>query len=467
VPVTYNTIEPISGSSFPSWNTWWPADSGCGPIFVHDVEGGTEPPVGETIWYEPESVSSWKTRGISGRSHTHPPFTHTPYSISKVTTRLNLLKREQGQNGIVAYRQYGRVTNTGSQCVPTLLRTEQIGPLFPKWREVTHQFVGLNYLINQIDEADVVKAIASVQSELEAEALTQYDALTDIAQLGDLPALVRDVSGGLYSIIRSLMGRYNINDMRFAASLPIWQLLKHPKKALRQLGGAWMKYRYAIMPLLYSYHDAVKAMARGKDVTTRKTAWVMPTDLKTHLPPSNMNYSYTETVGGVFIRGCYYQHFSMEAIAQMAGVGFNPFVTAWELIPYSFVIDWFVNIGDFITRSTTHSLAQVRYASISRRNSYLTRTYVHYPNESHPVSVALRWCTPWVGPVPPFSPSQTISRPEESQLWKTVEVNEYSRWPVSVGDAQLSFNPSLNWRRLVDSAVMANNRLGRLMRSLK
>ena len=43
----------------------------------------------------------------------------------------------------------------------------------------------------------------------------------------------------------------------------------------------------------------------------------------------------------------------------------NPFSTAWELVPLSFVVDWFVNIGDYITALTSHSPHAQQVATLS------------------------------------------------------------------------------------------------------
>ena len=49
---------------------------------------------------------------------------------------------------------------------------------------------------------------------------------------------------------------------------------------------------------------------------------------------------------------CYYALGPNEKARTMAqwNLGSNPLLTAWELVPYSFVVDWFVPIGDFINQ---------------------------------------------------------------------------------------------------------------------
>ena len=47
---------------------------------------------------------------------------------------------------------------------------------------------------------------------------------------------------------------------------------------------------------------------------------------------------------------------------QSANVLASPVVTGWELIPYSFVLDWFVNVGDVLTAWKAFSLADYTFS---------------------------------------------------------------------------------------------------------
>jgi len=60
-----------------------------------------------------------------------------------------------------------------------------------------------------------------------------------------------------------------------------------------------------------------------------------------------------------------------------------------------------------------------------------------------------------------------LSNPEGYFPVKTVEIDGYSRGLFYVGDAHLGWNPSLNWRRLLDSGVMSLNLIRSLMRSFR
>lgn len=386
--------------------------------------------------------------------------------MSRITDRQFLVKRLNGNQSVQRMVQYGHASGYPN-CQYKLDRTDSSEIEVLKWREATHyvNFIP-EYVVNNFIQAEVDAAIQDVTDRVAVEALTQYDALTDIVEAREIPRLVRSVSSDLYQILKILKGRYDINDLRFASQIPITKLLKHPKRVLRKLGEEWMSYRYGIMPLVYSYRDAVKAAKRGKEVYTRKSASVVPKPTGV-VANKSIVCKITEYVGDTIIRGTVYQYFTWERAAQLASVGFNPLVTLWEEIPYSFVIDWFVNVGDYITRTTSQSMSTNQWACISQRTNLTKRTSVNYPNQDITVSSGLQRCFPWNGAIPPNPPAQTISRPAETQPLYETETQSYSRWLVSLGAARLVVKPNLSWRRLIDAAVMANNQLSALNRYFK
>lgn len=370
------------------------------------------------------------------------------------------MRRGDCTSGYDVYYQYGRVPFIGGNCVPTPSDAPHTGPLRSEWRNVTHEIVCTSYTTNGFDANDLSKAVASVQADVTNRALTSYDILTDLAEAREIPSLVRSVSSDLYSILRSLNSRFKTSDMRTAAFISPKQLLKHPMRALRKLGSEWMAYRYGIMPLVYSYRDMLKTVKRGQEVTSKASAVVNPKPTGVTLPGSTSTYKWVEYVGSHVVSGTVYQYFPWgQGTAQLASLGFNPLVTAWELIPYSFVIDWFVNVGDYIAAKTSMPLSRMNWACISQRSNYTKKTWVHYPSETRYGYISNKLPTNWYGSSPPTPANRDVTNPEGSQLLTEEETQSYSRWLFNLGDARLQLNPSLNWRRLVDTAVMSLNQL--------
>lgn len=42
-------------------------------------------------------------------------------------------------------------------------------------------------------------------------------------------------------------------------------------------------------------------------------------------------------------------------------------VTAWELVPYSFVLDWFITIGDMLTAFSPFATGSLKYATLATK----------------------------------------------------------------------------------------------------
>jgi len=394
-------------------------------------------------------------------------YVSTPLFRSKIITRNYLLRRH---NGSSAYEQPRRVAHNhkvgGSCSIHTDHYESTIGPVWCAWDNLSHEGTGSVYNVNQFDSSELSDALTAVQNEVSKQALTSYDFLTDIAEAREIPGLVRSVSGDLMIILRTLRGHYSLSDLRRAAYWPIKDLLKHPSKVFRKLGDEWMQYRYAIMPLVYSYRDIQKTVNRGIDNTARCSRTIMPKNTGVNLPASTTDYVWKAYTGNIVIRGHIFSHYDWDVAARVAGLGMNPLVTAWELIPYSFVVDWFVNVGDYITRTTSTNLASARTACFSRREQHNLKTWQHY-HASDIILTVNRLSGTWsAGDLPPVG-SVTINRPEESQILQDIETNSYSRYLFNPRDAQLTINPSLNWRRWIDSAAMANNLLRSFIKIFK
>lgn len=469
MPTTaYQTIEPISEIHLPAWSTTWLGQPGCASRQLSLTASDIVCPTGSTSYYEPYVRRKIRDdRHQDGRTHSRPPYHMTPRFVHEEITQRYLVRRMNGGSAQQAWEQYGQVVYTPQACVPTPSLTITSGPQYNSWWEVNASASGSVYNTNVFDQAECDEASERVSNECQMESLSSFDLLTEAAEAREIPELVRSTSSGLIQTLKGLKSRHSWSDLKYASKIPPIKLLKHASRAIRSIGSNWMKYRYAIMPLAYSYRDALKTAERVQDMHTKKIRVVRPKDLGVSLPANTVQYIWTEYVGTITYRASAYQFFSWEEMAPLSGLGMNPLATIWELIPYSFVVDWFVNVGDYIARKTSSDLSTFRDACVSRRANYSKLTWVHFKKEDKSLSVANRIPTNWWGSYPPTAPPIVISRPEENQLLLREMVSTYQRWLIGLRDVQLRLNPSLNWKRLVDSAVMANNQLGAFIKLFK
>lgn len=92
----------------------------------------------------------------------------------------------------------------------------------------------------------------------------------------------------------------------------------------RRASAFWLEYHFAIVPLLQTVFDSVEQLRSGYD-TRRKTA--------------SQNGATYGLYAGV----------SSPGVENLSRLGLlNPASLAWDLLPFSFVIDWFLPIGTIL-----------------------------------------------------------------------------------------------------------------------
>lgn len=114
----------------------------------------------------------------------------------------------------------------------------------------------------------------------------------------------------------------------------------------KDVSGRWLELQYGWLPLISSVHDASQAYAAITD-GPRKMVFTSSCKRKT-------TYYYLGPGDGVnatqdFIDRRSYMFEQTEDLSIPRSLGLeNPLSVAWELIPWSFVVDWFVPIGTYL-----------------------------------------------------------------------------------------------------------------------
>lgn len=138
------------------------------------------------------------------------------------------------------------------------------------------------------------------------------------------------------------------------------------------LASAWLEARYGWRQLLFDIEDITKLLSsldqsftRYKETCQSSHHWTESYQYDRSNTYEDRTVSVTDTIQ-IGLRG--------RVIADISPpkVGLNPITTAWEIVPMSFVIDWVINVGQFLEAcsflalSTSHTAAGGYEVNVSR-----------------------------------------------------------------------------------------------------
>jgi len=114
--------------------------------------------------------------------------------------------------------------------------------------------------------------------------------------------------------------------------------------------NTWLAYSYGLKPLIKDVSDAVKVLDKGLRDPSRPVV-VRESMVKSVSGSASDNGEYHDSISGsVRVSGKVEFWIENPVLYTLEQVGFvNPLSVAWELVPFSFVVDWFVPVGDFLT----------------------------------------------------------------------------------------------------------------------
>lgn len=163
--------------------------------------------------------------------------------------------------------------------------------------------------------------------------------LVSVAELGKTLSMLRSPMAGLQDLVSRVRRR-------------------NPRLSFRQAAEAsYLEFRYGWRPLLYEIESITKAVSKEyrNRLTSRamrsasdsaSTSWITGSE-----SAIKIQYSQT-TTRDVRVRcGVLYEH--TLAFEDVWGVRLSDIpAAAWELVPYSFVVDWFTNVSSYLNAVT-------------------------------------------------------------------------------------------------------------------
>lgn len=128
-----------------------------------------------------------------------------------------------------------------------------------------------------------------------------------------------------------------------------------PKRVSRRdLASQWLEYRYGWMPLLNDVDNAARALAeRARRYPPVITGKGFVRELREQLSLMNEGTGYPNWRSRKYFELAFARLDFEPANAKLIrnkSLGLtNPALFAWELLPLSFVVDWFYPVGDFVS----------------------------------------------------------------------------------------------------------------------
>lgn len=179
-----------------------------------------------------------------------------------------------------------------------------------------------------------------------------------IGELGQTLRMIRNPAQGL----RRLVTDWQTEARLIRQGHRVGSLASRMRRVAQNLGDAWLEHAFGWKPLLNDIDGGCKALAEsyvGRPLSTRRIT--ASAETKSSVTDTSAIYGgglafwrVRERLTGttmVIYRGALRIEARDPKTMDPALFGFSPeqfLPTAWELVPYSFLIDYFTNIGDII-----------------------------------------------------------------------------------------------------------------------
>lgn len=317
------------------------------------------------------------------------------------------------------------------------------------------------YAVHETPAHDsLLPAIAATRESVVSSFLGGFDLLTEMAQSRETLNYLKSVNNDLRDVLSKVFAGAPRDRRRRAVKLSPRQLLRSSDRSLRRIGQRWMEYRYALMPLFYTYEE-VRTLA-----TKDGSLWVTYRS-KREVPvnggsPPTQDGVWQFNSGSVVVKSTLKARFTHANVSKAQGINFNPLLTAYESVPLSFVLNWIVNVEDYILARSALSLASDYAACTSVRKNLRVeyRLVVTTPKVINYTRSTGTPCSIRAGVHHLHTFERSVDECLRLQVLDTYERSTFGRSDITL---RLR-GENLSWKRWVDAFALSFNRVGRLWR---
>jgi hypothetical protein len=343
-----------------------------------------------------------------------------------------ILKR----GGLLPYNQYDVSTETEERKLGTIATHYQLPDscTLKEWLvRQTHGMVG-DWPFTLEDPGIDGDVLTGVVNAAVAQARSNiFDALTFLAEFEQTKRMFRDSVHRIGDFGAKAAGKAN----------------RHSRKTRRYaFHQYWLEYRYGWLPLLYSMRDLLDVIRRGQVIrefghSTQETTFT-DTRQETEATAPNEDVTWNEQINITRVYRGWASATCSPFFVPRGGV--DPLVTSWEVLPYSFVIDWFIPIGTWL-----QAVSPLQPGSVSGSGGSVRTTL------SRRLDASVEWHRP---------------AGSSTDHWGTgflgehlLDIESYTRIPMGV--SLPGWNPRISPVRMLDAVSLLLAQKARVFRLLR
>jgi hypothetical protein len=169
----------------------------------------------------------------------------------------------------------------------------------------------------------------------------------------------------------------------------------NPKGFLRSLGSGYLIYQYGIRPALSTIYGSIEeatniVINKMRHVTGRASESYYPTSVSLQTIWGPLSFPLKSTTLKQSVTFCV-NMWSDDGWNADRWSSLNPASIAWEALPFSFVADWFVNVGGYLRALETFCRYRGKFVSGYRTALSVGHSYIDWRTGGQNDSVAKLW----------------------------------------------------------------------------